>query len=87
MVKSVASICGIDAMLFSTEQLRLVCSSFKLSGYRSKPKAELLRSIGVGKIHQELYESSEKQNNMADAKAPAKTKTACFGLSISYFQV
>jgi len=47
MVKSVASICGIDAMLFSTEQLRLICSSFKLSGYRSKPKAELLQIIGV----------------------------------------
>ena len=80
MVKSVASICGIDAMLFSTEQLCLICSSFKLSGYHSKPKAELLRIIGVGKIHQELYESSEKQNNMADAKAPAKMKNCMFQL-------
>ncbi len=42
MVKSIATICGIDAMTFSTEQLRLICSSMKLNGYRSKPKAELL---------------------------------------------
>ncbi len=42
MVKSVAIICGIDAMTLSTEQLRLICASLKLTGYHSKPKAELL---------------------------------------------
>jgi hypothetical protein len=42
MVKSIATICGIDAITFSTEQLRLICSSLKLTGYRSKPKVDLL---------------------------------------------
>jgi hypothetical protein len=42
MVKSVAIICGIDAMTLSSEQLRLICASLKLTGYHSKPKAELL---------------------------------------------
>ena len=49
MQKSVATICGFDAMTFNTEQLRGICSSLKLTGYRSKPKAELLRIIGVRK--------------------------------------
>jgi hypothetical protein len=42
MMKSVTTICGIDAMTLSTEQLRLICASLKLSRYCSKPKAELL---------------------------------------------
>jgi hypothetical protein len=54
MMKSVTTICGIDAMTLSTEQLHLICASFKLSGYFSKPKAELLRIIGVGCLHQAL---------------------------------
>jgi hypothetical protein len=41
MVKSIATICGIDAITFSTEQLHLICS-LELSGYRSKPKLDLL---------------------------------------------
>jgi hypothetical protein len=39
MVKSVTTICGIDAITLSTEQLHFICASLKLSGYRSKPKA------------------------------------------------
>ncbi len=42
MVKSIATICGKDAITFSTEQLRLICSSLKLTGYCSKPKVDLL---------------------------------------------
>jgi hypothetical protein len=42
MVKSIATICGIDAITFSTEQLCLICSSLKLSRYHSKPKLDLL---------------------------------------------
>jgi Neuraminidase (sialidase) len=42
MVKSVATICGIDAMTLSTKQLHLICASLKPTGYHSKPIAELL---------------------------------------------
>jgi hypothetical protein len=62
MVKSIATICGFDAMSFNTEQLRGICSSLKLTGYRSKPKAELLRIIAVGKMHQSFYLTSEESN-------------------------
>ena len=80
MVKSIATICGIDAMTFSTEQLRLICSSMKLSGYRSKPKAELLRIIAVGKIHQSLTHFSEDPNDGPEPKTPAKTRNCVFRL-------
>jgi hypothetical protein len=33
MVKSVLTICGIDAMQFNTEQLRQICSNMKLTGH------------------------------------------------------
>jgi hypothetical protein len=33
MVKSVSTICGIDGISFSMDQLRAICSNFKLSGY------------------------------------------------------
>ncbi len=81
MVKSVSTICGIDGMSFSTDQLRAICSNFKLSGYRSKKKSELLQIIGIGKIHNRLYESSDGAGNTgSDGKAPAKTKNCCFRL-------
>jgi hypothetical protein len=81
MVKSVSTICGIDGMSFSTDQLRAICSNFKLSGYRSKKKSELLQIIGIGKIHNRLYESSDGAGNSgSDGKAPAKTKNCCFRL-------
>jgi hypothetical protein len=55
MVKSVATIYGIDAISFGTEQLRVICAKLLLTGYRSKPKAELLQIIGVGCMHQSIY--------------------------------
>jgi len=51
MVKAALTICGIDANLFITEQLHTICGVFKLTGYQSKPKADLLRIIGVGIVH------------------------------------
>ena len=81
MVKSVLTICGIDAMSFNTEQLRQICSNMKLTGYRSKPKADVLRIIGVGKIHQSFYDVSEGlSSSNSDAKAPAKTRNCVFRL-------
>jgi hypothetical protein len=80
MVKSVLTICGIDAMQFNTEQLRQICSNMKLTGYRSKPKADVLRIIGVGKLHQAVYENMEGPSNTSDAKAPAKTRNCVFRL-------
>jgi len=79
MVKSIATICGIDAMT-STEQLHLICSSMKLSGYSSKPKAELLWIIGIGKIHQSLSHFSEDPSKSFEPKTPAKTHNCVFCL-------
>jgi hypothetical protein len=82
MVKASLTICGIDAILFSTEQLRTMCSVFKLTGYRSKPKEDLLQSIGVGKVHQSLYHATNPSsgNGKSDGKAPAKTRNCMFQL-------
>jgi len=33
IVKAALTICGLDAILFSTEQLRTICGVFKLTGY------------------------------------------------------
>jgi hypothetical protein len=33
MVKAALTICGVDAILFSTEQLHTICGVFKLTGY------------------------------------------------------
>jgi hypothetical protein len=79
MVKSVATISGIDAMTLSTEQLRLTCASLKLTGYCSKPKAELLQIIGVGCLHQALCATNLLGCNATEAeKNPAKTRTVLF---------
>jgi len=79
MVKSVTTICGIDAMTLSTEQWRLICASLRLSGYRSKPKAELLQIIGVGCLHQALCATNLLGCNATEAeKNPAKTRTVLF---------
>jgi len=81
MVKSVTTICGIDAMTLSTEQLRLICASLKLSGYHSKPKAELLRIIGVGCLHRALSATNLNVGSAAEAeKFPAKTCNCTFCL-------
>jgi hypothetical protein len=80
MAKSIATICGIDAITFSTEQLCLICWSLKLSGYRSKPKLDLLRIIAFGKIHQSLTHFSEDINDSSEPKPPAKTRSCSFCL-------
>jgi hypothetical protein len=54
MVKSIATIGGIDALTFSTELLHQFCALMSLSGYSSKPKVELLQIICVKNIHQLL---------------------------------
>jgi hypothetical protein len=41
IIKSVVTLCGIDATCLSTEPLRLTCSSLKLTGYYSR-KLELI---------------------------------------------
>jgi hypothetical protein len=81
MVKSISIICGIDGMSFSTDQLRTMCATFKLSGYWSKKKTELLQILAVGKIHNQLYEVAENAGNTGShGKAPAKTKNCSFRL-------
>jgi hypothetical protein len=72
MVKSIATICGIDAMSFSNEQLHIISLSMKLSGYCSKPKVELLQIIVFGKIHQSLTDFSEDPNDSSEPKTPTR---------------
>ncbi len=76
MVKSISTICGINELTFSTEQFRLLCALLKLTGYHSKPNAELLHIIAVGKIINSLYQGEE--NTSLDAKALAKKKNSPF---------
>ncbi len=67
MMKSVTTICGIDAMTLSTEQLHLICASLKLSGYRSKPKAELeleQEQIARQRLVQKLKELGVNPENL-----------------------
>jgi len=82
MVKAALTICGIDANLFITEQLHTICGVFKLTGYQSKPKANLLQIIGVGKVHQSLYDATDPSSGdgKSDGKAPAKTRNCMFQL-------
>jgi hypothetical protein len=80
MVKAALTICGLDAILFSMEQLRTICGVFKLTGYWSKPKSDLLRIIGVGKVHQSLCDASDPSSGKSDGKALAKTRNCMFRL-------
>ncbi len=81
MVKSVATIYGIDAMSFGTEQLCVICAKLKLTGYCSKPKAELLRIIGVGCMHQSMYGTNLPVGTTTELeKVPAKTRNCSFWL-------
>jgi hypothetical protein len=85
MVKAALTICGLDAILFSMEQLCTICGVFKLTGYRSKPKADLLRITGVEKYtnHCMMPQSHQVVNLMA--RLQRRQGIACFGLSISSF--
>lgn len=76
MVKSVLTICGFDAMALNTEQLRQICGTLKIQGYRSKPKAEVLRIMAVAKLHQSFYEGEQEPQD----KSPAKTRNCTFRL-------
>ncbi len=76
MVKSVLTICGFDAMALNTEQLRQICGTLKIQGYRSKPKAEVLQIMAVAKLHQSFYEGEQEPQD----KSPAKTRNCTFRL-------
>jgi hypothetical protein len=80
MVKSVLTICGVDAMALNTEQLRQICGTLKIHGYRSKPKAEVLRIMAVAKLHQICYEGAQERSTKEQDKSPAKTKNCTFRL-------
>ncbi len=79
MVKSVASILGCKAELFTADQIRQLCAHLKLTGYRSKSKDEALRIIAVSKIHSELYDATGITGDGAE-KQKAKTKNCIFHL-------
>jgi hypothetical protein len=76
MVKSVLTICGFDAMALNTEQLRQICSTLKIQGYHSKPKAEVLRIMAVAKLHQSFYDGEQEPQD----KSPARTRNCTFWL-------
>jgi len=68
MVKSVLTICGFDAMALNTEQLRQICGTLKIQGYRSKPKAEVLRIMAVAKLHQSFYDTCGCRKSLSWSK-------------------
>jgi hypothetical protein len=80
MVKSVLTICGVDAMALNTEQLHQICGTLKIQGYRSKPTAEVLRIMAVAKLHQSFYEGEQDPSSKEQDKSPAKTRNCTFWL-------
>jgi hypothetical protein len=80
MVKSVLTICGVDAMALNTEQLRQICGTLKIQGYCSKPKAEVLRIMAVAKLHQCFYEGEQEPLSKEQDKSQAKTRNCTFWL-------
>ena len=80
MVKSVLAIGGYRPENFTAKQIRLVCATLKLSGYRSKSKEETLRIMAVSKLHAASYDAMGNRSNKEAAKAPAKTKNCIFRL-------
>jgi hypothetical protein len=73
MVKSVLTICGIDAMVFNMEQLCQTCSNLKLTGQRSKPRQIyfILLALAIGKLQDPFSKEY-------DPRAPTKTKNCVF---------
>jgi hypothetical protein len=80
MVKSVLTICGIDAMALNTEQLHQICVALKILGYRSEPKEEVLRIMAFAKLHQNFYEGEQDPSSKEQDKTPAKTRNCVFRL-------
>jgi hypothetical protein len=60
MVKSVVTILGYKAELFTADQIRQLCAHLKLTGYWRKSKDEALRIIVVSMVAQEVQCNSEK---------------------------
>jgi len=84
MVKSVITICGIDAMALNTEQLHQICVALKILGYRSEPKEEVLRIMAFAKLHQNFYEGEQDPSSKEQDKTPVKTRNCVFGFSMFY---
>jgi hypothetical protein len=74
MVKSVVKIAGYRPENFTADQIRLVCTTLKWSGYRSKSKEEKLWIMAISKLHAASYDAMGNGNNKEAAKAPVKTK-------------
>ncbi len=83
MVKSVLTICGIDAMALNTEQLRQICGQ----GYRIKPKAEVLRIMAVAKLHQNCYEGAQEPSSKSRTSHQQKPKIVLFSCYMFYSQM
>jgi hypothetical protein len=82
MAKSVVTILGYKAELFTADQIRQLCAHLKLTGYRSNSKDETLRIIAVSKLHSDVYDATgiTGQGTNEKEKQPAKTKSCVFCL-------
>jgi hypothetical protein len=82
MVKSVVTILGYKAELFTADQIRQLCAHLKLTGYWSKSKDETLGIIVVGKFYSDVYDATGITGQGTDEKEkqPAKTKSCVFCL-------
>jgi hypothetical protein len=81
MVKYIMTICGFEAMDFTTDNLRALCEKLKLTvGYQSKAKFDLLRILAVGKIHMDTYNDTDASPDSTNSKVQSKTKNCAFRL-------
>jgi hypothetical protein len=58
VVKSVVTVLGYKAVLFTVAQIRQLCAHLKLTGYQNKSKDEALRIIAVCKLHSDAYDAA-----------------------------
>jgi hypothetical protein len=77
MGKSVITILGYKAKLFTADQIMQLCAHLKLTGYWSRSKDEALRIVTASKIHSKLYDATEITGDGAE-KQPTKTNSCIF---------
>jgi hypothetical protein len=52
------------------DQIRQICATLKLSGYRSKSKEETLRIMAISKLHAQSYDAMAAKNQQRPQQKP-----------------
>jgi hypothetical protein len=85
MVKSIMTICGFEAMDFTTEFFHALYAKLKLTGYQNKARSDLLQILALGKIHLDTYSETDASPDGTSSKVQSKTKNCVFRLIIVLF--